>query len=405
MKFVMICFSAIALLLVQSLRAADNYDKLVDEATELLEKNKAEEALDRARSAIEADNTKPDAFLIAALAIRREGDSGRALEALNEAIKRAPENRRAKFEQMRAEFSKPIIPVGLPLTGEVEDRHGALMKLISDADNATGDNARRKKLLREFMAKSAEFLELSDSDAKVWLLRAACSVELDYPGSGWLAGRKLKGLGLDNSSDENTRKVLAALERKGWLGDKPLWRDWSKWTMTAAKGAAEDGDEEALGAMGDWYEKGSSGLTKDEAEAAKWRRRAAEQGGANAQYNVGIMYNNGKGVTADTREAMKWFRRAAAQEIPNALYMVGYMYANGRGVPKDNAEAAAWYRKAAEKGHSNAQNNLGVLYEYGNGVQKDTAEALKWYRKAVEADPENELAKNNLKRLDDKSGQ
>jgi hypothetical protein len=55
------------------------------------------------------------------------------------------------------------------------------------------------------------------------------------------------------------------------------------------------------------------GLPQDRAEAAKWYRRAAEQGRANAQYNLGRMYATGQGVPKDEAEMVKWWRAAAEQ--------------------------------------------------------------------------------------------
>ncbi|MDA0238165.1 MAG: hypothetical protein O3B03_06590, partial [Proteobacteria bacterium] len=42
---------------------------------------------------------------------------------------------------------------------------------------------------------------------------------------------------------------------------------------------------------------------QDDAKAVKWYRRAAEQGNAKAQYNLGLMYDNGQGVPQDYQEA------------------------------------------------------------------------------------------------------
>ena len=61
----------------------------------------------------------------------------------------------------------------------------------------------------------------------------------------------------------------------------------------------------------------------------------AEQGYAPAQYNLGIMYDNGYGVPQDYAEAMKWYRLAAEQGHTDAQYNLGLMYDNGRGVPQD----------------------------------------------------------------------
>ena len=46
----------------------------------------------------------------------------------------------------------------------------------------------------------------------------------------------------------------------------------------------------------------------------------AEQGNADAQYNLGVMYYNGRGVRQDYAEAVKWYRQAAEQGYPQAQY-------------------------------------------------------------------------------------
>ena len=45
----------------------------------------------------------------------------------------------------------------------------------------------------------------------------------------------------------------------------------------------------------------------------KWLRKAAEQGLAKAQYNLGALLANGKDVERDMDEALKWIRKAAEQ--------------------------------------------------------------------------------------------
>jgi TPR repeat protein len=72
----------------------------------------------------------------------------------------------------------------------------------------------------------------------------------------------------------------------------------------------------------------------------------------------------------------------AEQGLAEARYNLGIMYAEGRRVPKDFAEAVKWYRKAAEQGHVGAQFNLGIMYRKGEGVPQDDAEAAKWFRMA-----------------------
>ena len=147
---------------------------------------------------------------------------------------------------------------------------------------------------------------------------------------------------------------------------------------------AGKGDPQSQNELGNAFFFGNLGLVKDEAEAAKWWRKAAEQDFAAAQNILGWCYITGRGVTKDEVEAVKWCRKAAEQNYSKGQYALGDCYANGRGVAKDDAEAAKWYRKAAEQNLADAQCRLGLCYVHGRGVAKDLEEAVKWYRKAAE---------------------
>ena len=157
--------------------------------------------------------------------------------------------------------------------------------------------------------------------------------------------------------------------------------------------AAAQGNAWAQNNLGLMYAYGR-GVAKDDREAVSWYRKAAAQGHAGAQNSLGVMYENGRGVAKDDREAVSWYRKAAAQGHAWAQHNLGLMYAYGRGVAKDDREAVSWYRKAAAQGHAGAQNSLGVMYENGRGVAKDDREAVSWYRKA--AAQGHAWAQNNL---------
>jgi uncharacterized protein len=89
----------------------------------------------------------------------------------------------------------------------------------------------------------------------------------------------------------------------------------------------------------------------DYATAIKLWRPLADQGGAQAQFFLGTMYENGKGVTQDYKEAMRWYRLAAdypGYGVP--MYALGSMYAKGRGVAQDYVRAYTWYDLAAASG-------------------------------------------------------
>ena len=121
----------------------------------------------------------------------------------------------------------------------------------------------------------------------------------------------------------------------------------------------------------------------DYATAIRELRPLAEQGDAEAQYNLGVIYDRGQGVTQDYAEAVKWYRKAAEQGDARAQGNLGVMYSTGRGVPQDYAEAAKWFRKAAEQGWADAQHNLGLMHGNGQGVPEDYVQAHMWYNLAA----------------------
>jgi hypothetical protein len=129
--------------------------------------------------------------------------------------------------------------------------------------------------------------------------------------------------------------------------------------------------------------------------------RDANLGNPKAQLYLGSLYGNGKGVPLDHAEAAKWYRKAAEQGYAKAQWYLGLAYYSGTGVPRDYAEAVKWQRKAADQGLAEAQIELGNLSYRGEGVPQDLAEAEKWYRKAAEQG--NAKAKDYLRRIGGKS--
>jgi TPR repeat protein len=99
---------------------------------------------------------------------------------------------------------------------------------------------------------------------------------------------------------------------------------------------------------------------------------AAEDGHADSQFNVALMYEKGIGVGKDEKEAMVWYGKSALQGNANAQFNLGVFYENGRGTKVDFAKANEWYRKASVQGDALAIGNLGMLYVRGQGVKENT---------------------------------
>jgi hypothetical protein len=111
--------------------------------------------------------------------------------------------------------------------------------------------------------------------------------------------------------------------------------------------------------------------------------KLAEEGDPMAQYELGIMYQNGEGVPQNYSKAVKWFRKAAEQGDSSAQYRLGLKYNVGHGVPQDYSEAVKWFRKSAEKGDAAAQLSLARIYDKGHGVQQNDILAFMWSNLAV----------------------
>ena len=80
----------------------------------------------------------------------------------------------------------------------------------------------------------------------------------------------------------------------------------------------------------------------------------AEAGNADAQNNLGVMYEKGTGVAQDYAAAVSWYRKAADQGYAAAQYNLGVMYANGTGVAQDYVQAHKWLNLGATSGYADA---------------------------------------------------
>jgi TPR repeat protein len=157
-------------------------------------------------------------------------------------------------------------------------------------------------------------------------------------------------------------------------------------------------------------------------------RRAADGGYAQAQRELGILYETGIGVEKNVRRAMGYYSAAALQndapamkdlavlllrsakkdraqidtalnllrtaaeaDFPDAQMIFAKIYDNGVSVKQDKKRALYWCEKAAQNGCAEAMYALGWLYENGRGVKKSDAEALKWYEEAAKNNDANAL--------------
>ncbi|MBI5437295.1 MAG: sel1 repeat family protein [Nitrosomonadales bacterium] len=100
-----------------------------------------------------------------------------------------------------------------------------------------------------------------------------------------------------------------------------------------------------------------AGPLSPEAKFAEVKQKA-ESGNAKDQLGLARRYYAGDGVTKDNAKAAEWYRKAAEQGNAFAQYKLGEMYDKGEGVPKDAAKAVEWWQKAAAQGDEAAQESL-----------------------------------------------
>jgi TPR repeat protein len=133
------------------------------------------------------------------------------------------------------------------------------------------------------------------------------------------------------------------------------------------------------------YTAGHGGAVQNFDRAAFWFEKAAEQGIANARYNLGVLYHQGLGTARDIDRAIDWYSQAAAQGHPEASYNLGIAHIEGIGVAYEPALAAEYFERAAEQGITEAAYNLGLIHENGLLGAPSPEEAILWYKMASDS--------------------
>jgi TPR repeat protein len=157
------------------------------------------------------------------------------------------------------------------------------------------------------------------------------------------------------------------------------------------KRAADAGLPEAQFDIGFSYIDGRYGNGRSGAEMFRWMKLAAEQGHPASQFYVGSAYagnasvysNLPTGVEVNGKEAVRWLEKAAGGGSAGATMNVAAIHMEGRIVARDVDRAVFWYSQAAAKRNTAAMRRLGEIYESGAGGEPNLAEAMKWYKQAA----------------------
>lgn len=182
--------------------------------------------------------------------------------------------------------------------------------------------------------------------------------------------------------------------------------------MKLYKRAVEQGDAEAQFSLGVLYENGRDEVEKDMKTARKFYKMAAGQEHVEAQFRLGVLYEKyfkdprkaltfykkandhdqwypaairaladmDEGVFVKPYKALKLYKRAVEQDDAEAQFSLGLLYENGRGGAKKNAEEAfTFYKMAADQWHPDALLAVAKMYADGTGVKKNQGEANRYY--------------------------
>lgn len=196
---------------------------------------------------------------------------------------------------------------------------------------------------------------------------------------------------------------------------------------------AKEGDAPSQALIAEILARGL-GIPRNEAEAAKWYQRAAEQGLPEAQFQYALLQLDGRFVKKDKQgafalmeaaaeagnalaqfnfaqllvdrdpgpkgvaRAVIYYERAAKAGLPDAQYAMSQIDAGGiGGRPKDEAAARRWLELAARQNYDTAQLDLGTWMLEGRGGKKDQAAGFRMLKRAAEGG--NVAAQNRVAKL------
>jgi serine/threonine-protein kinase len=255
----------------------------------------------------------------------------------------------------------PQIPAGAaPGTVAPSNSLGSLNDILAAANR--GDAAAENALGVKY-ANGEDGLPRDDVKAVEWYLKSAnqgfAKGETNL-GDMYLFGRG----GLNKDATQALSWYLKAADqdwpdaqfRLGVMYEKGVGTNQDvQRAVKLYRAAASAGYPDAENLLGILLATGSDGVPRDDDEAAVWYRKAADQGFAKAQKNLGDMYLFGRGVDKDYAQAVVWYTKAADQNFAEAQFRLGYMTEKGFGVAQSDQTAADLYQKAARNGSVEAQ--------------------------------------------------
>ncbi len=202
---------------------------------------------------------------------------------------------------------------------------------------------------------------------------------------GGFSGETLTVVGTKESSQ--TVIVQTRLDRPGASPVEAGWQAFQRGDFAAARAAwqplAKAGDAPAQFNLGVMFDEGW-GMAVDHGRARGLWQEAAEQGHVRAQHNLALLHIAGDDGAQDFAQAVFWLKQAADQGFARSQYSLAKMYADGLGVARDDDAAFSLFLAAGEAGFARAQYNLGKMFRDGRGTEDDAAQSIAWFRRAAE---------------------
>ena len=171
-----------------------------------------------------------------------------------------------------------------------------------------------------------------------------------------------------------TAIAIAFCSTAGWADDS-----------ASVRKSARSGDAEAQLALARHYADEARTARKerkarrDWKQAVEWYSKSAEQGFAEAQYELGGMYLLGGVIEKDEDLGVEWLMKASDQGFAAAQFEVGNLYLSGAKLEQDSDLGLDLLKTAANERHVPAQKQLGTMYFQGRGVEKDLVQAHVWF--------------------------
>jgi TPR repeat protein/ABC-type uncharacterized transport system substrate-binding protein len=280
-----------------------------------------------------------------------------------------------------------ILVLVWPAFAQNQDKTAALVSACDRAAASPTDNDRP----RDLVGVPSDRL---DSQIAIGVCETAVATEPNNPrimfqlGRAYAAAKAYESARVyfSKASDLGYAAARASLGSFYAMGRGGLARNDNE-ALRLSRLAAEQGDAGGYNNLGFFYATGRGGLPNDDGEAARYYKLAADNGDSWGQYNLGRFHETGRGgLTANDREAARWYKLAADQGHALAEVNLGFFHEIGRGgLPKDDREAVSLYQRAATQGNAAGQNNLGRFYLNGRGgLPQSDEEAARYYRLAAD---------------------